>query len=68
MSQNDTKYADLKTNLSAIGKMVFVDFHYKFKDASIPEEELSDFIHRNNPRSVSNQQRFRIPIARHIFE
>ena len=68
MSHHDTKYADLKTNLSAIGKMVFVDFYYEFKDFSISEEELADLIHKNNPRSVSNQQRFRIPRARHIFE
>ena len=68
MSYKDTKYVDLKTTLSAVGKMVFVDFYYKFKDVSISSEELADFIYRNNPRSVSNNQRFRIHRARYIFE
>jgi len=68
MSHNDTKYTDLKTNLSAVGKMVFIDFYYEFKDLSISEEKLADLIHKNNPRSISNQQSFRIPRARHIFE
>lgn len=67
MSQKDTKYSDLETTLKAVGKAVFVRFYYDFKDASIPIDELSQKIYRENPRAKSSQQRFRIFRARHIF-
>ena len=31
---NDTKYADVKSALEAVGKAVFVDFYYDFKNTS----------------------------------
>lgn len=37
----DTKYADLNKNLSAVGKAVFVNFYYDFKDFSISNDELA---------------------------
>lgn len=68
MGSKDTKYSDLHANLAAVGKQVFVDFYYEIKDFSISEDDLAEIIHRNNPRSKSAQQRFRIPRARHIFQ
>ena len=33
MDKKDTKYIDLRTNLSAVGKAVFANFYYEFKDS-----------------------------------
>ena len=30
---NDSKYIDLQSNLNAIGKKVFIDFYYDFKNS-----------------------------------
>ena len=67
MSGKDTKYADLESTLKAVGKAVFVNFYYDFKNAEISMEALSEKIYRENPLAKSTQQRFRIPRARHIF-
>lgn len=64
----DTKYEDLNTTLAAVGKAVFVNFYYDFKDFSIPNDELAKKIYSENPGSKSTSQNFRIPRARHIFE
>ena len=64
----DTKYEDLNTALAAVGKAVFVNFYYDFKDFSIPSDELAKKIYSENPGSKSTSQNFRIPRARHIFE
>lgn len=68
MEVKDTKYIDLKTNLSAVGKAVFANFYYEFKDASISDDVLSEKLFRENPNSKSRSQNFRIPRARHIFK
>ena len=68
MEIKDTKYIDLKTNLSAVGKAVFANFYYEFKDASISDDVLSEKLFRENPNSKSRSQNFRIPRARHIFK
>lgn len=68
MGTKDTKYTDLNTNLSAVGKAVFANFYYDFKDTSISDEKLADKLYQENPGSRSNRQNFRIPRARHIFE
>lgn len=67
MSISDKKYEDLNTNLAAVGKAVFVNFYYDFKDASMPIEDLAQKIFTQNPTSKSASQNFRIPRARHIF-
>ncbi|WP_033167123.1 HNH endonuclease [Clostridium sp. KNHs205] len=64
----DTKYEDLNKTLAAVGKAVFVNFYYDFKDFSIPSDELAKKIYSRNPGSKSDSQNFRIPRARHIFE
>ena len=70
MSTNirDRKYEDLNANLAAVGKAVFVNFYYDFKDASMPIEDLAQKIFTQNPTSKSASQNFRIPRARHIFQ
>lgn len=65
---NDTKYADVKSALEAVGKTVFVNFYYDFKDASISFDDLRNKLFADNPNSRSLQQGFRIPRARHIFQ
>lgn len=67
MSGKDTKYIDLDSTLKAVGKAVFVNFYYDFKNAAISVDELAEKIYRENPLAKSTQQRFRIPRARHIF-
>lgn len=67
MSANDTKYVDLESTLKAVGKAVFVNFYYDFKNTEISEDALAEKIYRENPLAKSTQQRFRIPRARHIF-
>jgi len=64
----DTKYEDLNKTLAAVGKAVFVNFYYDFKDLSISKDELAQKILLENPGSKSESQNFRIPRARHIFE
>lgn len=64
----DTKYIDVKTALEAVGKTVFVDFYYDFKNTSMSFEDLKDKLYAENPNSRSKQQRFRIPRARRIFQ
>ena len=64
----DIKYEDLNKTLAAVGKAVFVNFYYDFKDFSISKDELAKKILSENPGSKSDSQNFRIPRARHIFE
>ena len=45
----DTKYEDLNKKLVAVGKAVFVNFYYGFKDFSIPSDELAKKIYSKNP-------------------
>lgn len=68
MAYKDTKYQSLEINLNAIGKAVFVNFYYDFKDTTIDANSLADKLLRENPKSHSQRQSFRIPRARHIFE
>ncbi len=68
MTYQDTKYQSLEMNLNAIGKAVFVNFYYDFKDTTIDANVLADKLLRENPKSHSKRQSFRIPRARHIFE
>ena len=68
MSLNDSKRQSLEEDLRKIGKAVFVNFYYDFKDTAISTEELSEKLLRENPKSRSARQRFRIPRARWIFE
>jgi len=68
METKDTKYVDLRTNLSAVGKAVFANFYYEFKDAASSDNVLAEKLFRENPNSKSPSQNFRIPRARHIFE
>lgn len=63
----DTKYEDLNKTLAAVGKAVFVNSYYDFKDFSISKNELAPKILLENPESKSESQNFRIPRARHIF-
>lgn len=68
MSEKDSKFIDLNTTLSAVGKAVFATFYYDFKDISISDDVLSHKIYTENPTSKSDSQNFRIPRARRIFE
>lgn len=68
MNEKDSKYTDLNTTLSAVGKAVFATFYYDFKDISIPDEVLACKIHTENAGSKSDSQNFRIPRARRIFQ
>lgn len=68
MNLKDSKYEDLNKTLAAVGKTVFVNFYYDFKDFSISKDELAQKILTLNPGSKSDNQNFRIPRARHIFE
>lgn len=68
MSTRDTKYVDLHTNLQAVGKAVFANFYYDFKDATLSDEALAKKLYEENPASKSANQNFRIPRARHIFQ
>lgn len=68
MKYQDTKYDNLETTLSAIGKAVFVNFYYEFKGTNLSDAELAEKIFRENPNAKSNKQGFRIPRARHIFQ
>lgn len=68
MNEKDSKYTDLNTTLSAVGKAVFATFYYDFKDISIPDEVLACKIHTENAGSKSDSQNFRIPRARRMFQ
>ena len=68
MKVNDSKYTDLETTLSAIGKEVFINFYYDFKDTTIGYDTLAKKLFEENKRSKSPRQGFRIPRARYIFE
>lgn len=67
MDKRDTKYIDLNTTLSAVGKAVFVNFYYDFKNASLSDNVIAEKLLRENPNTKSDNQNFRIPRARHIF-
>lgn len=67
MDKKDTKYIDLNTTLSAVGKAVFVNFYYDFKNASLSDIVIAEKLLRENPNTKSDNQNFRIPRARHIF-
>lgn len=67
MDKKDTKYIDLNTTLSAVGKAVFVNFYYDFKNVSLSDNVIAEKILRDNPNTKSDNQNFRIPRARHIF-
>ena len=64
----DSKYASLNDTLSAIGKAVFVNYYYDFKNTDLSSDELSKKLAQTNPGSRSSKQGFRIPRAKHIFE
>lgn len=59
---------DLNEMLNKIGKTVFVNFYYEFKDFSISNEHLSQILLEKNPNSKTAKQSFRIPRARRIFK
>lgn len=67
MENKDTKYMDLNTTLSAVGKAVFVNFYYDFKNETLSDDEITIKLLKENPGSKSNNQNFRIRRARHIF-
>lgn len=58
---------DLNEMLNKIGKTVFVNFYYEFKDFAISDKELSQILLKKNPKSKTTKQSFRIPRARRIF-
>ncbi len=68
MDKRDTKYIDLNTTLIAVGKAVFMNFYYDFKDASLSDNVIAENLLRENPNTKSDNQNFRIPRARHIFQ
>lgn len=68
MVKKDTKYTDLHTTLKAVGKAVFVNFYYDFKNAALSNSEIIAKLLKDNPGSKSKNQNFRIARARHIFE
>lgn len=65
---SDTKYQSIEATLNAIGKAVFVNFYYDFKNKSLSTEKLAERLVIENPGSTSHKQGFRIPRARHIFK
>lgn len=67
MTFGDTKYESLEKTLKAVGKATFVRFFYDFKDTRISEKEVAEKIYKHSPTARSEQQRFRVPRARHIF-
>ena len=58
---------DVKSTLGKIGKSVFVNFYYDFKDNSKTNEELTEILYKNNSNSNSRNQNFRIKRARKLF-
>lgn len=67
MDKNDTKYVDLNTTLRAVGKAIFVNFYYDFREPSLSNSEIAEKLLKENPGSTTVNQNFRIPRARHIF-
>lgn len=67
MQYGDTKYESLEETLKAVGKATFVRFYYDFKDTRISEKEVSEKIYKHSPTARSDQQRFKVPRARHVF-
>lgn len=67
MDKSDTKYTNLNTTLSAVGKAVFVNFYYDFKNASLSNDIIIEKLLKENSNTKSSNQNFRIPRARHIF-
>ncbi len=54
MNLKYSKYKDLNKTLAAVGKTVFVNFYYDFKDSSISKDELAQKILTLNPGSKSD--------------
>lgn len=65
---NDTKYDSVNSTLNAIGKAVFVNFYYDFKNPLMSEEKIAEKLYSDNPKTKSHQQGFRVPRARHLFK
>ena len=68
MDYKDTKYASLQENLAAVGKAVFVQFYYSFKDETLSNKSVANEIYLKNPLSKSPNQNYRVMRARHIFQ
>ena len=64
----DTKYDSVNSTLNAIGKAVFVNFYYDFKNPLMSEEKIAEKLFTENPNTTSHQQGFRVPRARHLFK
>lgn len=64
----DTKYESINSTLSAIGKAVFVNYYYDFKNPMISEEKIAEKLLSSNPGTKSHKQGFRVPRARHLFK
>ena len=64
----DTKYNSVNSTLNAIGKTVFVNFYYDFKNPLMSEEKIAEKLYTDNPKTKSHQQGFRVPRARHLFK
>ena len=64
----DTKYDSVNSTLNAIGKAVFVNFYYDFKNPLMSEEKIAEKLFTDNPNTTSHQQGFRVPRARHLFK
>lgn len=68
MEYMDVKNTEIGDLLKAVGKAIFIDFYYDFKDTSITTRKLAEKIFKNSPRAKSDNQNFRIARARRIFE
>jgi predicted restriction endonuclease len=68
MEIKDTKYANIRTALAAVGKEVFIKFYDEFKTRKLSHLELSKKLHTDNKRSISTNQNRRIYRAYHIFK
>ena len=64
----DIKYEDLNKTLAAVGKAVFVNFYYDFKDFSISKDELAKRFFRRIQDRSQIVKTFEFQRARHIFE
>ncbi|MEG0834822.1 MAG: HNH endonuclease [Christensenellaceae bacterium] len=58
---------EIRQMLNYVGKEVFVEFYYDFKDTDVPYGEIASKIAKENPRSFSQNQNFRRR-GRTIFE
>ena len=61
MDKKDTKYIDLNTTLSAVGKAVFVNFYYDFKNASLSDTVIAEKLLRENPNLIIRISEYREP-------